>query len=494
MKYLLTGLIMMLFFMLSCNEKYHTVLGMEKGRAFEKPVNWMPYRTAKGDYVYVNEQLEKKIDLSFAHAEPFLPTGFAFVGDTEGRSALIDTDGNLIVGYVDDKMELAVVGDLTLLLKVREYDKKMMPWKWEWNILGGAIQKKQTYHWVEIFVLESQQLLFSADVPYDENPFNLNFQQLDEQHLVMNDILYQVQGKKLKKLRKHIDYVLEGGRFIPHSSSTFDIYGIKEKGPLLSALSGTHQLELTVHQEPLLLDSINLDRYAPAVPKLLVDQKTQAVYAYPQYDKAFPKEIKQATATQLEFLKQTSLVYAIHNSPYFILGRFNYDHEVWAYDWLYLDVNGNLHSEIATQNFYIRDQVGYLIWPDKQMILSPEVLEKEWKIGKISYVNASENLYIVATKIADQAIKKGLWNASTQEWELEPLFHSIEVLNSSSQLFALQKQEGDNYAVYNHNKKQAVSSAKYAAVYSSGQVRVKQDGGKELYYYIDLTTGKEYKD
>lgn len=55
--------------------------------------------------------------------------------------------------------------------------------KWDWNIMGSNIKKEQTYHKVEIGVLETKQILLSEDVPYLEDEYSLNFVSVDESHV-----------------------------------------------------------------------------------------------------------------------------------------------------------------------------------------------------------------------------------------------------------------------------------------------------------------------
>ncbi len=212
--------------------------------------------------------------------------------------------------------------------------------------MASGIKTTQTYRKTEIRVLETNQLLLSKDVPYNEGYFDIRYNDLDENHILMNDNLYEFKNKKFKKVKSDIYLALDKGRYIPSSSDKFSIYDIKSKKAILADLTGTDKIELILNQQAFVLDSINQDRYAPDVPKLLQNPKTKEIYVYPEYDKAFPKEIKNASAAQLTFLKDVSLVYSVNNSPYFILGKFNYDHEVWAYDWLYVDQNGNLLDKI----------------------------------------------------------------------------------------------------------------------------------------------------
>ena len=490
MKHKIVLFVINMFFVVSCAKEPNRCIDMK----VEKSIDWIPYLTHKGDYVYVDKNLERQIEYSFAQAKPFLPTGYAIVWDGEGKNAVIDSKGNLVVDYTDESIVLNVVGNLTLIKKVLDYDKKMPIWKWDWNILGSSIIKNKTYHKVDIHVLETNQIILSEDVPYDENSYSLNYESLDENHFILNNILYEIKNKRLKKIKSDIVYGLDKGRYIPNSETKFSIYSTNSKKPLLSDLVGTNEFHLVVNNQSLLLDSINLDRYSPIVPKLLKERKNDKIYAFPQYDKAFPSHINQANENQLDFLKEVSLVYSINNSPYFILGRFNYDHDVWAYDWMYLDEQGNLLSEVKVKDFYMMDQIGYVIWPDKYMILSKEELEKDWKIGKIEYVYQSENLYIVDTKLNEEKSKKGVWNADTKEWVLAPLYFSIRILDSVNQTLAIQEHEGENFFVYSYKEKRAVTSAKYVTIYSSGMVMVKKEIDKDVYFYIDLLTGKEYRD
>lgn len=488
------GVFMFMLFMTSCAQEPETVLGMSKINEFDMPIDWMPFLTSNGDYIYVNKQLEQQFDFSYWNAEPFLSTGFALVSDNQGRTGVIDTKGNLVVDYSEDIIELDVVGSLTLMRKVREYEKKMMPWSWEWNIMGGSIKKVQTYHKVVISVLESNQLIVSDDVKYDSDNYSLSFQIVDENHVVLNDILYKIKNKKLKKVKKNIASSLDKGRYIPYGESKWDIYSTVSKKPIYANLMETDRLELSLNSELVLLDSINVERYRPDVPKLLVNQENDEVYAFPQYDKPFPKVLNHATKEQLEFLKETSLVYSINNSPYFILGRFNYDHAVWAYDWLYLDVEGNLLDEVKVDDFFMRDRVGYLVWPDKYVLLSNRLLDQNIKFGRIKYVYNSNNLYIVDVKLNEEDCKTGIWNSKTKEWELDPNYYAIQILNTDKHAILLQENEGGKLQIYNHKDKRLVESSDFQAIYFDGRVKFKKENGSIVYFYIDLETGKEYRE
>lgn len=221
--------------------------------------------------------------------------------------------------------------------------------------MGGDVKKTTTYVKVRIKVLETQQVLLKEDVPSDDATYSLMVYELDSSRFVLNNALYQIKKGQIKKEKTGIIVILDNGRYFTSSGNTFTLYGVKDKNGIASGLQSTDRLDLKLGEGILTLDSINQERYAPEIPKLLKDNKTQDVYSFPQYDKPFPSEIKQGTAAQMEFLKEVSLVYSVNNSPYFILGRFNYDHSVWAYDWLYIDVKGNLLNEIQVSDFFIFD-------------------------------------------------------------------------------------------------------------------------------------------
>ncbi|WP_353164341.1 hypothetical protein [Empedobacter brevis] len=459
-----------------------------------KAASWVPYLTKNKEYIYVDRNLKKQLDIPFASASPFLETGYTIVGNQQGKNAVIDSKGNFRIDYTEEEIEVKVAHHLTLMMKELEYEKKMPIWKWDWNIMGGGIDKTQTYKKIEIRVLETNQLLLSKDIPYDEDHYTLNYYSLDEHHFVLNDVLYEIKNKKFKKLKSNLAFSLDHGRYIPDSEEIFSIYTIKSETPLLSNLSGTDRIHLTVNNQLFVLDSLNLDRFSPTVPKILQDSKTKEIYVYPQYDKPFPKSIKQATPKQLAFLKNVDLVYSVNHSPYFILGRFNYDHAIWAYDWLYIDAHGNLLPEIQVKDFYMLDRVGYLIWPDQKMILTKNELDKDWKVDKIKYVYQSENLYIIKTKSNNGGTKEGIWNSDTKKWELEPTYYSVQLLDLDNQIFSLQKEKDDKCILYSNITKHPIGTKSYDSIYSNGLVRITTENKENIYYYIDILTGKEYKE
>ncbi len=458
-----------------------------------KPIHWIPMQTKDRQFVYVDSALRQQLPQKFAHADFFTSTGYAIVSNTKNQQALINSKGEFIENYSDTDLGLQTLGQVTLLMKRREHEKNLPFWNWDWNILGGGIKKTATYIKVEIRVLETGQVLLDKDVPYDENEYSLALYHLDDQHVVLNGNLYGLKDQHLKKLSTKVDLILENGRYIPVAGNRFEIYDIRRQQPILSNLIAVDKIDLHWKGQLLQLDSINQERFAPTVPKLLKDDSSGKIYAFPQYDKALPTQIKQATAAQIAFLKEASLLYSVNNSPYFILGRFNYDHEVWAYDWLYLDKEGNLLDEINVRDFFILDQVGYLVWPDKHMLFTKNTLEKGWKTGKIKYVYQSEALYLINIKKGEQDPTMGFWNAGAKTWDLPPNFRHIEILDGKQQIFALQKQEDGPYTLYDNKTKKQIGSKSYDTISSNGLVREKDAENKVSYYYIDIYSGKAYR-
>ena len=486
--------ILNLLFMTSCVQGADNALDIRNKHAVKQPIDWVPYLTANGKYIYVDKNKRQKLDGSeFVNAVPFLATGYAIVEDVERRNALIDATGEFIVGYTEDVIELAELGELTLVKIVREYDKRMPIWKWEWNILGGDIQKNQTYHRVEIRVLETGQVLFLKEVPYREDDFDLDYVAMGANHYLLNSVLFEVKKKKFKQVKKNILYSLDKGRYIPDGNNLVDIYQVGIKKPILSHLEGVTQLELKINNKPVVLDSINQDRYRPTIGKLLLDNNNKDIYVYPQYDKVFPKVIRQASEEQCAFLKQVSLVYSVNDSPYFILGRFNYDHDVWSYDWLYVDVHGNLVADIRVKDFFIRDQIGYLVWPDQTILFSNNTMDEGIKTGKIRYIYQSDNLFVVKAKLENGTEKEGVWNGNTQRWEIEPLFNSIKTMHSEQQIFALRREAEGTYQLFDNKKKVAIGANTYQNVYSNGMAEFVLDNNQTIYFYIDIFTGDEYR-
>lgn len=462
--------------------------------AEQKPITWIPLRTKGNQFVYVDSAFNKQLKQTFYHAQPFTVTGYALVGDEKNQRAVINFKGDLMEDYSTADLQLLPLGKLTLLMKRQEYDKKLPFWKWNWHIMGGDVEKTATYVQVEIRVLETGQVLLHKDIPYDQNSYNLAAYSLDDSHVVLNQELYRIDKQRFKKVKGNIEAVLENGRYIPASTASFSIYDIRHQDATQSGLSGTDAISLHWKNQSLVLDSINQERYTPSIPKLLKDRTSGDTYAFPQYDKAFPKQIRQARPKQLAFLNEVTLVYSVANSPYFILGKFNYDDDIWAYEWLYIDKDGNLLDQIQVNDFFILDQVGNLVWPDKQLLFTANTLKKDWKTGKIKYLYQMDDRYLIDVKKGELDPTMGLWNAAQKNWDLLPDFNHIEVLNGPQQILALQEHSDGPYILYNNKTKQRIGSKSYHSIYADGLVQVKGEGSVKEYYYIDIATGREYKE
>lgn len=455
----------------------------------------IPFFTKQKDFIYVDkETLVPFSNQKFKSASHYTPTGFAVVENEKGEYAVIDNQEKIVLDFSTSILTLEIVQGLTFYRKDREYEKKMPLWKWDWNLMGGGIKKEQTYHQIEIGILETKQLLLEKDLPYLNDNFYLNFSVVDDNHLFWEGTIYEIKKNRLYKVEQNIVELLDNKRFIKASGQAFQLYQFKQKKAIHSELIGTDKISIQFEDETLLLTEINKDRYAPEVPKLLLDSKTLAIYPFPKYEKVFPKRITKATASQIEFIKNTSLVYSIADSPYFLLGVFNYDHAVWAYDWLYMDTQGQVVDTIDTYNFKVVDQVGNLVWPNRKMILPDTAIADTWKFGKINTYTGKQDVYLIRIEGENKKRMTGLWNRKEQKWEIKPEYQEIVVLDAERQRYALQKEEEGLYRLYDNSIQKNIGSKAYQAINSEGLVRVKQTEETAIYYYIDIYSGKEYKE
>lgn len=460
-----------------------------------KTINSVPFLTKQNDFIYVDKTSLKAItDRKFRSASTFTPTGFAIVENEKSEYAVIDEKGEIVLDFSTSEINLNVINGLTFYKRDLEYTKKMPIWKWDWNILGGDIQKEKDYHNIEIGVVETKQILLHKDVPYLEDNYDLNFITVDDNHIFWNGILYEIKRNSLNKIEDNIIESLENKRFIKGSNGSFSINKLKHKEALHSGLRGSETLSIQFEKETIVLHEIDKERYAPEVPKLLLDSKTNAVYPFPQYEKVFPKHIIKATDTQINFIKKVSLLYSITNSPYFLLGVFNYDHDIWAFDWLYIDTEGNVADSIDIYNFKVLDQVGNLVWPDRKMILPDKFIDKNWKFGKINSFQSMNDLYLIPIEDENKLRTMGLWNRREHAWAIKPEYHTISVLDTEKQIYALQKEQDGLYLLYDNKNKQNIGSQAYQSINSDGLVTVKLNEEQTIYYYIDIYSGKEYKE
>lgn len=187
-----------------------------------KTINSVPFLTRQNDFVYVDKtSLKPVIEQKFKTASLFTATGFAIVGNEKNESAVIDERGKIVLEFSEDVINVNVINGLTFYKKEIEYEKKMPSSKWDWNIMGSNIKKEQTYHKVEIGVLETKQVLLSEDGPYLEDEYSINFVSVDENHVFWNGSLYEIKKNHINKVEDNITELLEDKRFIKASNSSF---------------------------------------------------------------------------------------------------------------------------------------------------------------------------------------------------------------------------------------------------------------------------------
>ncbi|WP_326983240.1 hypothetical protein VUJ46_01445 [Chryseobacterium sp. MYb264] len=494
MKTTIIGIFFIMNFFMACSQQDKYYIPALSSRP--EDIQIVPFLTKENDFIYVNKlSLKPAFGHTFKTASIYTSTGFAVVTNKADEYAVINDTGKIVLDFSPKEINLNCVNGITFYKREIEYKKKMPVWKWDWNIMGSGIQKKQTYHDIEVGILETGQVLIRKDLPYLEDDVDLNMISIDEKHLFWNGSIYEMNKNRLNKSEQNIADMLNDKRYIKISDGNFSLYNLNQKKAVHSNLEGTEMLSVVYGKETITLTEVNKERYKPEVPKLLEDRKSNNLYAFPLYEKPFPKEITKATASQIDFIRKTSLVYSMEGSPYFLLGVFNYDEAVWAYDWLYIDTNGVVFEQPEmTVHFKVLDQIGNLVWPDRKMIF-PDILNTEkWKFGKISSYTGMEDLYIIAVENRKQERNMGLWNSRTQSWDIPPEYHHINVLDTEKQIYALQKNDDGLYRLYHLKDRKMIGEKGYDSVNSEGLVSVKNGSDLIVYYYIDINSGREYRE
>lgn len=187
-------------------------------------------------------------------------------------------------------------------------------------------------------------------------------------------------------------------------------------------------------------------------------------------------------------------MYSITNSPYFLLGVFNYDSDVWAFDWRYIDTLGQVEDHIDLYNFKVLDQVGNLVWPDRKMIFPDHYNVEGWKFGKIAGYEGMNDRFLIPIENKEQQRTMGLWNSKNHTWEIAPAYHKILLLDSEKDIYALQKENDGLYTLYDNKHKRDIGSTGYQSINSDGLVSCKLDAQHTIYYYIDISSGLEYRE
>lgn len=455
----------------------------------------VPFLTKKGNFIYVNRQtLQPAFTEAYEQASLFTSSGYAIVVNDKNESAVINTEGKKIIQFSEYDINIEQINGLTFYKKELEYSKKLPFWKWGWNILGSGFTKEETYHKIEIGVLESGQVIEKVTVPYSYDDYYLSFQPVGSDRVFWRNQLFTIKKNKLVRSVKKVVDVLEQERYVLQNKDVFTFHYLNNSKKVSHPLKGTHSVGFTFQETTLVLNNLNTERYEPALPKLLVDQKTQEILVFPQYDKVLPQQIKQATAEQFAFLQKTSWLYSIPSSPYFLLGAYNFDEDNSFIEWRYLSIDGILSDTIPLQSFQAVDQVGNLLWPDAQLILGEKLLKESRQWGAIKKIIYYDPFYLITFSNDKNCKNVGVWNAISQQWDVEPHYQSVLMLDKENQMYGLQKHDQQGYTIYNHVTKKNLGNQNYDYATSDGWVRVKQTDGTYTSYYIDWKTGTIYRE
>lgn len=457
----------------------------------------IPFLQKNGLFRYVDENLKPVIDKEFAHASKFSPKGYAFVYDKDFRQGIIDVKGNFIRDFSDKKYETYDLGTLTLIEESREYEKTLPVWKWDWNILGSGVDKTATFSDVTISVLQTGQKIASKtrNVEDYEEGISLDLNPLDENHFVMNEKLYEIKGDKVKEMADQIYFTFTDDKvLVSEKNGNAVFYAFDGKMKKTKELKPIKEITIQANGKSILLDSLNETRYVqrPANSNLLKDIKTNEILPYPTFDKAFPITFSNLSNEQISFLNKVTLISSVNKTPYFILGAFNYGQ--WKYDYKYVDTKGNFLQSIEAPDFFILGNIGEILWPESERIISPSFIEKGYQVEKIKKVYNQENLFMIQTGKDNLPSKKGLWNSKTQQWIIPAECNDINVLDYQKMIVSLKMGKEDGSYLYDAQNKKRITTTMYKSISADGFATRQIGSDKEESYYIDIFTGKEFKE
>lgn len=491
------GLLFVLTSMISCsNSSIETQAQIKTDYTIQSKL--IPYLQKNGLFRYVDDNLHTAIDKEFAYATKFASNGLAFVYDKDNRQAIIDQKGNIIRAYSDKRYGFEILEGLTLLQESKEYEKTLPIWKWEWNIMGSEIDKSASFEEIEISVLETGQKIESKTTNEDEHEegIDTDISKIDNRYFVMNNKLYEVKGEKINKIADGIYFTFMNEKIVVtenNGNAVFNsIQGKLKKEKELRPLSS---FTVLANGSSILIDSLNLTRYIqrPANSRVLQDIKTNEIYMYPNFDKPFPINFAKLSSEDIKFLKGISLIASVPNTPYFILGNFDYDS--WKYNYRYINQKGSFLSNIDIKDFYLTTEIGKIIWPSSNTIIPQDNIEAGYQVSYINRLYEDDNLFSISITKGDERSKKGIWNRKTQQWIIPAEYYNIEELNGDKHIYAVQQKYEGEFMLYDAFRNKYISEKSYRSIESTGLVRKKiLNISKDEYFYIDILTGKEYRE
>ncbi|GAB3017091.1 hypothetical protein GCM10027051_22210 [Niabella terrae] len=456
-----------------------------------------PYRNQAGQFGYVDDKLQIRIEPQYKMAGLFTGQGFAVVTNHSDENLVIDKVNQVILEPDYDLVQLYELENFTLAQVSKTYYSRWRFWEWKFlpgfNLTGAGNDNRLFDTRVKrlrktVLVLgNTPRRLFSrksTDRGYMNKHFNVRM--LDSNLVLIEDRLYAI-GEK-------------GGRFIvsgikdPLTKNTFtqrknrQLRIIDRTGKKIN--KGTYKvidsLLFNLGEQRVM---IGLSRdYAP-IAKAYADEEGQ-VFIYPDFSKPLPRRIQENKlpgdpGAAMLIAGLWSLV-PIPESDYFLVMSYQAE----AFLFRFLDSQGNWYKVLPPGiRFTVTAPSGDILWPEKNQLIPLNEIPEGWKIESIHQLGEGFR-YHVRLKM-DKSEQQGIWDFEKKQWQIGPAYYQVLPMDNIS-LWRYQPDYGGLWGIMDSGGNPLIKPM-YSSVAPDGWV-TQAENGTIISFYLHPTTLEELRE
>ncbi|HLR38105.1 MAG TPA: WG repeat-containing protein [Chitinophagaceae bacterium] len=482
-----------------------------------------PWLATNGRFGFVDSVGKLVIQPEYSDVRLF-KNGFAVV-KKDGKYGVINTKNEVVVPFKYAAAEIEDRGGYTFLVTKKEYNAWWNFWEWKiWpglSFLGSStgpflLTKVPKAQW-EVRTLPQRQKLYSKrkldfdlGVSYWNKgwqpsryiPENLKPNRLTRHYFRLGKRFYRIaKNEKLKKQSGKMVKLLNDSTFIYRKGKQY--YVENAEGKILQHKRYTKEDKLFT--QTFSGDRIVIPVKNPDMPPYRIIQHplykddSGHFYIYPAMDMAFPSEVGDYKHDTIEvpgneILKAAVLVSPWNEDDFLIL---SFAGSKRGYRVYFLNRNGQWENSMPNYNNIVPNHSSrdLVIIHGKQFLSIDDQFHIKKFPGDFIPIWGHSDWYFVKDAASQ---KYGLYHLKEQKWLIEPKYYALETTAQPDvAIYSVEAKDSTHktvkYGLLNMETQKEITPPIYHWIEEDGRVRI---SGKEknIEFYIDLKTGREYRD
>lgn len=456
-----------------------------------------PYLDREGQFGYVDENLQMRIQPQYKTASLFTEQGFAVITDSLDRKGVIDKNNKVIITADYDAIQLYALNNATIAEVYRYYYTRWRFWEWEFlpgfSFMGSGDDGRLFDTKVKrlkktVFVLGDKPKKVKSERLTDKGYVNkyFNIKTLDSNQILIDGSLYTIGVNGERLMASNIKDPITKYSFAQEKDK--HLYIIDHKGKRINEKAYTLLDSITFKVEGVPVGKHLARDYAPIASAY---QNTEGlVFIYPDFSKPLPQHIHDNRhpddPSVEELIRGLWMLASVPDSDYFIFMSFRDGKRFFRF----LDTQGNWHKTIPSHiPFTVVLPSGNIIWPAREHYILPLQVPEGWKIDRITALK-EDSLYHITLQ-RDKEVRQGVWDFNKKQWLITPDYYEVYLMDNT-RCWRFHSEYGGLWGVMDHNGTVLIEPT-YSTLRSDGWVTQKESG-KYISFYLHPQTLEELRE